>query len=384
MTTNPIYNTIMRDSRIKSSSHSTKDNLKRPTSKTILVTPLNWGLGHATRCIPIIRALIRKGYTVIIASDGDALYLLQKEFPNLTSLSLPGYDITYAKKGKRFRLKLLSQLPHIFLTIQKEHRAIREIVKKHNIDGIISDNRLGAYCKDIPTVFLTHQLQIFSGNTSWITTKMHQKFIKKFNECWVPDREGAHNLSGKLGHPENSTLNIKYIGTLSRFHKKNLPQIYDVLILLSGPEPQRTLLEEQLRGALPQYKGRVLFVRGMVEKEVRSEQKNSVTFVNYLTSDALESAINQSKVVLSRSGYTTIMDLAQLGKKAFFIPTPGQYEQEYLAKYLDKKRWVPHAPQDKFRFEMLQRIPFYKGLQQKDIPVKWSDLFDLFERKRKL
>lgn len=193
MTTNPIYNTIMRDSRIKSSSHSTKDNLKRPTSKTILVTQLNWGLGHATRCIPIIRALIRKGYTVIIASDGDALYLLQKEFPNLTSLPLPGYDITYAKKGKRFRLKLLSQLPHIFLTIQKEHRAIREIVKKYNIDGIISDNRLGAYCKDIPTVFLTHQLQVFSGNTSWITTKMHQKFIKKFNECWVPDREGAHN-----------------------------------------------------------------------------------------------------------------------------------------------------------------------------------------------
>lgn len=197
-------------------------------------------------------------------------------------------------------------------------------------------------------------------------------------------RRSTQHLSGKLGHPKNSTLNIKYIGTLSRFHKKNLPQIYDVLILLSGPEPQRTLLEEQLRGALLQYKGRVLFVRGMVEKEVRSEQKNSVTFVNYLTSDALESAINQSKVVLSRSGYTTIMDLAQLGKKAFFIPTPGQYEQEYLAKYLDKKRWVPHAPQDKFRFEMLQRIPFYKGLQQKDIPVKWSDLFDLFERKRKL
>lgn len=380
MNTNHLYDTHMRDSRIKSSTYRTKDNLKNP-KKTILVTPLNWGLGHATRCIPIIRALTRKNYTVIIASDGDALCLLQKEFPNLTSLSLPGYDITYAKKGKLFRLKLISQLPHILQTIKKEHRAIREIVKKHDIDGIISDNRLGAYCKDIPTVFLTHQLRVFSGNTSWITTKIHQKFILKFDECWVPDREGVHNLSGKLGHPEKSTLNVKYIGTLSRFHRRNLSQTYDVLILLSGPEPQRTLLEAQLCRALPQYKGEVLFVRGVVEKEVKTERKGSVTFVNYLTSDALESAINQSKIVVSRSGYTTIMDLAQLGKKAFFIPTPGQYEQEYLAKYLDKKGMTPYASQDKFHFGMLDKIPFYKGLNQKYTLIKWSDLFGLFERK---
>lgn len=356
--------------------------IAKPIKKgRILVAPLNWGLGHATRCIPIIKALQSQNYEVILASDGAALQLLQKEFPELTAITLPPYQVQYAKKGHYFKLKLIKQLPKIYKAIQAEHRFIKKIVAEYHIDGVISDNRLGAYVAKIPSVFITHQLNVLTGNTSWITSKIHQYFIKKFNVCWVPDTETKPNLSGKLGHLDKTKLNIHYIGSLSRLHKKATPLQYDLLVLLSGPEPQRTLLEKKINKELKNYPGKVLLVRGVIEEHQQiMERLNQITY-NYMTSEQLELAYNQSKVVLTRSGYTTIMDLAQLRKKAFFIPTPGQYEQEYLAKSLDRKGLVPYASQADFKIEMLSRVPFYKGLKHKNPPLAWADLFRLFERK---
>ncbi|MFC4738705.1 glycosyltransferase [Flavobacterium ponti] len=346
--------------------------------KKIIVAPLNWGLGHATRCIPIIQGLLDNGYEPIIASDGVALELLKKEFPKLISFELPSYNIQYAQKGKNFKWKMIAQIPKIISTIKKERRKIHKILKAYNFDGIISDNRLGVYSKDVPSVFITHQLNVLTGNTSWITTKLHKKYIQKFNECWVPDVEKNPNLSGKLGHPTELIKNVKYIGPLSRLCKKPMPIKYDLMVLLSGPEPQRTILEDKIITELEHYPKKVIFIKGVIEKKQFKEKIGNITFYNFMNSEELETTFNESNHILCRSGYTTVMDLAKLNKKAFFIPTPGQYEQEYLAKKFDKEGIIPSCKQEKFKIEKLEKITFYKGFTNYSKKITWKELFDLF------
>ncbi|KQS46483.1 glycosyltransferase [Flavobacterium sp. Leaf359] len=351
------------------------------SSKKILVAPLNWGLGHATRCIPIIEALENNGYIPIIASDGVALQMLQKEFPHLQSLELPSYHIEYAKNGAFFKWKMIKNSPKMIEAILQEKKTIRQWIDEYDIAGIISDNRLGVYSKKIPSVFITHQLNVLTGNTTWISSKVHQHIIKKFNQCWIPDVETKPNLSGKLGHLENPEENIKYIGPLSRLHRKPTDKKYDLMVILSGPEPQRGMLEAQLTQEMGQFKGKVVFIKGKIEPEQKIEQAGNVTYYNFMNTEELENTFNESEIVLCRSGYTTIMDLAQLGKKAFFIPTPGQYEQEYLAKKLKKEGLVPFARQEDFKIENLLEIDLFKGLKNFGTAITWNKLFCLFEGK---
>ena len=348
--------------------------------KKILVAPLNWGLGHATRCIPIINALIENGFQPILASDGVALMLLKKEFPGLEAIELPTYNITYAKKGPYLKFKLLKDAPKLIKTIKAEKRFIENLVNTHAIDGIISDNRLGVYNNKVPSVFLTHQLNVLSGNTTWLSTKLHQKIIRKFNECWVPDTDGAINLSGKLGHTKGQNIKTKYIGPLSRFIKKEIPLANDVMVLLSGPEPQRTFLEEKLLKAFENYKGKVVFVKGIMEQEQSMNKIGSMTVYNFMTSELLGKTLNESNLIVSRSGYTTIMDLAKLNKNAFFIPTPGQFEQEYLAKRLTELGLIASCKQDEFVIDMLEKRSQFKGLSSFEHDINFKELFSLFER----
>jgi len=348
--------------------------------KNILVAPLNWGLGHATRCIPIIKALLENGFQPIIASDGTALALLKKEFPNLTALELPSYQIEYAKKGENFKWKLLKNSPKTINAILSEKKIVKKWVKEYQLSGIISDNRLGVHSKKIPSVFITHQLMVLSGKTTWISSKLHQFFIAKFDECWVPDAKEIPNLSGKLGHLKETNLTIKYLGVLSRMQKKELPTQYELMVILSGPEPQRTLLEEKLISELKNYQERVIFVKGQVELEQKTETIGNITFYNFMQTQQLEQTFNESEMVLCRSGYTTVMDLAKLEKKAFFIPTPGQFEQEYLAKKYKKEGLVPTSKQDKFKLEDLLAVPLYSGLPIINSEINWEQLFYLFER----
>ena len=348
-------------------------------TKNILVAPLNWGLGHATRCIPIIRELEKNGFTPILASDGVALQLLQKEFPYLQSLELPSYEIEYAKNGADFKWKLIKNSPKLIEAIFAEKKIVKKWIAEFNLQGIISDNRLGVYSKKIPSVFITHQLNVLSGKTTWVSSKLHQYFIKKFTECWIPDIQENPNLTGKLGHLKKSSLNLKYLGPLSRLEKKELPIKYDLMVILSGPEPQRTFLEDKLVSELKPYSGSVIFIKGKVESEQKTEQDENVTYYNFMTSSEIETAFNESEIVLCRSGYTTVMDLAKLGKKAFFIPTPGQFEQEYLAKRLKKNGFVPYAKQDDFRIENLLEVKLYSGLPQLKKEIHWKQLLILFE-----
>lgn len=350
--------------------------------KTILIAPLNWGLGHATRCIPIIKALLKNGYSPLLASDGVALSLLQKEFPELDSIQLASYDVEYAKKGGNFKTKLILDLPKMIRAVIKERKFVKQLVDDGRIQGIISDNRLGVYDKRIPSIFITHQLNVLTGNTTFLTSKIHHWFIKNFNECWVPDFEEADNLSGHLGHLKNKRVNTKYIGPLSRFEKNDTKKIYDLMVILSGPEPQRTMLEDKLFNEIKNYPGKVLFVRGKIESEQESFNFLNSTVYNFMTSSELEYAINASDMVLSRSGYTTIMDLAKLEKKAFFIPTPGQYEQEYLAARLNFKGIVPSESQAQFSIKSLTKTGLFSGLKNFGKPEEdFGQLFSLFEGK---
>ncbi|GEQ84565.1 glycosyl transferase [Patiriisocius marinistellae] len=349
--------------------------------KTILVAPLNWGLGHATRCIPIINELIIHGFKVIVAGDGAALLLLQKEFPKLEHIELPSYNITYPRKGNKFRWNLLLKVPHILKTIAAEKRRVSKIVEEYNIKGIISDNRWGVISKKVPSVFVTHQLHVLSGSTTSITSKLHQNIIRKFTECWIPDFKGPRNLSGKLGHINDLDFPVKYIGTLSRLRQEEITKNYDILILLSGPEPQRTMLEKRLLAEFKDDARNILLVRGVVENEETVSYFGNIKIINYLKTDALSQAINESELVVARSGYTTIMDLAALEKKCFFIPTPGQYEQKYLAKRLKEKGIVASCKQRSFTKKKLLSVTLYSGLSKEKHTQDYGKLFSLFHSK---
>ena len=310
-------------------------------SPKILVAPLDWGLGHATRCIPVINELISRHCCVWLAAGGGGLQLLRNEFPELPFLSLKGYNVFYHNAKSNFKWTIARQIPKIAAAIKQEHNWLKKVMDDHHFDVIISDNRYGLYSEKSLSVFITHQLNIKTGMGS-LADKLLQginyRYIKNFDECWIPDFEGQQNLAGKLSHPSVLPPHTKYIGALSRFERKEESKKYDLLIVLSGPEPRRTIFEQLLLNELETYKGKVLLVRGLVNS---SNALNTVTraeVVDFLSSDELNTAICQSGWVICRSGYTSVMDLVQLEQKAILVPTPGQPEQEYLAQWLHQNK----------------------------------------------
>ncbi len=344
-----------------------------------MVAPLNWGLGHATRCIPIIQNLELQGYIPILASDGMALELLKKEFPHLVTLELPSYRIKYPKNGSYFQLKMLQNLPNIFSAINSERKLVADWNNEYRFAGIISDNRAGVHLKNVPSVYITHQIKVLSGFTTTISSFLHRKTISKFDECWIPDFKDSPNLSFELGHSSVNNIRQKFIGTISRLKKSTLPQVWDLMIILSGPEPQRGILEDILRKEIQRYNGKVLFVQGNISATQEMVVTDNVTFYNFMTTNQLEKSINQSGLILCRSGYTSVMDLVEVGKMCFFIPTPGQYEQEYLAHQYDKNKYAPFSKQADFKIEDLKQVENYKGFPQTENLPNWKELFRLFD-----
>ena len=208
--------------------------------KKIIVAPLNWGFGHASRCAPIIRLLIKYKYTPVIATDGAALLFLRKEFPEIETIQLPSYNIKY---GKNLTRLLLFQTSKILRAIAAEQKVIEKYIQNDDdVIGVISDNRFGVRSVTVPSVYITHQINVLSGMWTWLTSFVHQKIIRRFDECWIPDEESAY-LSGKLSRSKRN-LRQKYIGALSRFSKENKKHQYDVAIILSGLDPNRTQLEK--------------------------------------------------------------------------------------------------------------------------------------------
>jgi uncharacterized protein (TIGR00661 family) len=321
--------------------------------KRILVAPLNWGLGHATRCIPLIKELVANGCDVLIAASGPVKALLQTEFPDLEFLPVKNYNISYSRKKIWLPVKLLWQIPGILRTIYQENRWLKGVIKSYKPNGVISDNRFGLHHNTVPCVYITHQLTIKAPGRlgEWLAQKVHYHYINQYSQCWVPDAAELPNLAGKLSHPAvKPRIPVHYLGPLSRFERQNgNNKIYDLLIIISGPEPQRTIFEELLLKELTVYTGKTLLVRGLPgSNSVLQQQHQTLRVVNHLASNQLSLAIQQSGLVLSRSGYTTIMDLVKLMQKAILVPTPGQAEQEYLAAYLQQQGLFTCMKQEDF------------------------------------
>ena len=331
--------------------------------KRVLVAPLDWGLGHATRSIPIIRELQLKGCEVIIASSSDALVLLKAEFPNLDFFELPSYKATYSRTIPLV-IKVFLQLPKFLSVKWNEHGEIERIVKEHQIDLVISDNRYGCWTKRVPTVFITHQINIqMPFALKWmqgIINYFNHRQIRKFGHCWVPDFPNDR-LTGKL--TESGKLPVKFIGMLSRFSKTKTDDVfdYDYLALVSGPEPQRTIFEQKIRLCFSELKGRKILVRGLPGMSEEIVKLSDWDEACHLSADKLQHVIEQSELVICRSGYSSVMDLAALGKKAVFVPTPGQTEQEYLADQLMKKRIAYSTEQASFSNDDLLIAKDYTG-----------------------
>lgn len=311
--------------------------------KKILVAPLDWGLGHASRCIPIILELQRQGAEVLLASGGRALVLLRQEFPELTSFELPAYDVQY--RSSNMIWNIATQMPKILWAIWQEHWAVKRLATIHGVTGIISDNRFGCYISKNRCAFITHQVNIPVPFAFFkkVVNFFNNLIISQFDECWIPDVQGQPNLSGELSHPIHWRLKkmTKYIGALSRMQlgtPKN--ERYAAIAVLSGPEPQRTYFENAIVTQAGQINGRLLIVQGKPTTQPTNNsvirQKN-IDIIASMTSTTLNNAILNSGIFIGRSGYSTIMDLAKLGKPALLVPTPGQTEQEYLAEKFVKE-----------------------------------------------
>ena len=343
------------------------------------MAPLNWGLGHASRCIPVIEALIKYDFQPILAGDGESLELLRKEFPELKYYELPSTEVVYSEKGSLLKFKLLSQAPKVMRSVQLEKKRVDEIHNLEKLSGIISDNRFGVRSDEIPSIYISHQIQVLSGGTTRLTSKYHQQIISKFTECWVPDFE-SNDLAGELSKPGKRTLNLKYIGPLSRFVYRPQKKVWDIVAVLSGPEPQRSILEDKIRGELMSFSGKSLLIQGKLENKQTVRSEGNLTVVNFMLHQELENTIDQAELILSRPGYSTVMDLYALQAKAFFIPTPGQFEQEYLAKYLKQNGYTDYCDQETFHLGKLDNSSHYEGFKHKKTSKNNLNrsLFDVF------
>lgn len=323
----------------------------------ILVAPLDWGLGHATRCIPLVRELKAQGAEVWLAGEGAQEQLLRNEFPELAFLPLRGYRVRYAKTAGGLFWKMLFQAPRLQRAIRLEHAWLQKVTDQYQLDAVISDNRYGLYHHRIPCIFITHQLLIKSPMGRWTEKLLQQRnyrYINRFSACWVPDEEGPQNLGGDLSHPaKKPAVPLQYLGLLSRFSQPATEDaIKDrLLVLLSGPEPQRSMLEEKIIRDIGHYNGTAIILRGLPGSATLVPSTNMLQFYNHLPASELETHLKEAEWIICRSGYSTIMDLAVMQKKAVMVPTPGQTEQEYLGRSLEEKGLAPFLTQKDFTLD---------------------------------
>jgi len=335
----------------------------------VLVSPLDWGLGHATRCIPILRALRVAGHEVVIAASGAGLRLLQEEFPDVEAEEFPSYAMRYSRSRFLLPVWLLAQLPLFLFSILRERNRLNHLIQRRGIERVISDGRYGVCTRKVPCVFITHQLCILPPGPRWLQSlfagpilRLNHRILRGFKEIWVPDFPGEVNLSGMLGHPRSAWPEVRYIFPLCRFRSETLlwsqpmeagsagshaggienQDSIEILALVSGPEPQRTVFESLLTRALQNRSGTRVLVRGVPGRSIAGQPKvpqhimqGKLNVFDHLPGEQISQYLASARRVVCRSGYTSVMELAGMGKTdILFIPTPGQPEQEYLAEHL--------------------------------------------------
>jgi UDP-N-acetylglucosamine transferase subunit ALG13 len=229
------------------------------------------------------------------------------------------------------------------------------VIREYGFDAVISDNRFGLHHPDIPSVFITHQLRIMGSmgdKVDLLLQKQNCRFINRFTVCWVPDEPGANCLAGALSHPIPQFLPntpVYYTGILSRLNKLNEPiKEKHLFISLSGPEPQRTIFENIIIEDISHYAGTATVVRGLPEQSTIIPSTNDIRFYNHLPAEEYNKELAIASLVISRSGYSTVMDLVTAGKKSVLVATPGQPEQEYLSAYLSQQQIACSISQQDF------------------------------------
>jgi predicted glycosyltransferase len=340
--------------------------VSEPKHPKFLVCPLDWGLGHATRIIPLVHKLVELNCEVVLAVSGESGELLKEEFPGLSTVHLPSFTIRYSRRNSQV-LSILIQIPRFLMYSFYEHRQLKEILQREKFHVVISDQRFGLWNKKAYSVFLTHQLHVkfpFKIKTfEKLFNFFQHKILKRYDECWVPDTKNTLNLAGDLSEKTKMMQNLHYIGIQSRF--KSIEKTptkqgkIKLLALLSGPEPQRTVLENKIENQLKALDKEAVIVRGS-RRAKKKMSTNNLTYYNYLKSDELEQLIRNSDFVICRSGYSTLMDLVTLQKRALLVPTPGQPEQEYLAEYLKARGHFYAVSQNKLNlFKDLDKASEY-------------------------
>lgn len=342
---------------------------QKKSSRKILFCILNWGLGHASRSSALIERESQKGNEVHIAADGLALIFLKEKFPQLQFHELPAYDVVYGSSERTMAWVLFLQLPKIWRSIREEQNRVDQLVAQYGFDRIISDNRLGCFHPEVESIYITHQLTIPGGLKGQIATFFHRRAIKNFQKVWIPD-DKQHTLSGILSYWRNMPVKKEYIGPLSSLNKATASLEPDIryLLLLSGPEPQRSILEDKLIDGLKDIEQKIVLVRG-TNTQANTQAPADWEVHNLVSDDSLGALICRSEFVVARSGYSTIMDLAQFGVKPIFIPTPGQPEQKYLALRLRRKYKVKVIRQrflKKFNWEKPRSSVFFPMLASRD------------------
>mgnify|MGYP005839130979 CR=1 FL=1 len=331
-------------------------------AKHIIWGVLNWGLGHATRSAPLIRQAVQMGWQVTLASDGKALHWLQKEFPNLPTISLPSYGIKQYNTHYS-ALPLFSMLPAIYKAARAEHRILQQLANQNSATIVISDNRLGFYHPTVASYYISHQLHIPGGIWQRPASALHRYYYRNFKQLLVPDTPEA-TLSGLMAQSPGTGQPVHYLGWPSRFRKCTI-EGQEITIILSGPEPQRSRWEKQLLKALSRLSLSVNVVGS--SRSIYRKEKN-LNLYPVLNTEELQGLFERSRLIISRCGYTTLLDLAVTGKRALLVPTPGQWEQQYLALRLKEKGWLHPVQEHKLDIEKdieraLQKppLPFIAG-----------------------
>lgn len=350
-------------------------------TKTFLFAVLDWGLGHATRSAVVIDQLLQLNYKVIIASSGNALTYLASRFPNLAYYELSNYELKYSANKKYWKLQLFAQSIQLLRQYQKDQQILKMILSKNSIDALISDNRPSIFHKQIPSVYITHQLQLPKGFGSRLANFIHQKCYARYQQVWVPDVKSLPNLAGNLSLSTKADLPVYYLGMLSSYQPKKIAKKYQYTAILSGPEPQRSILEQKIVKLFKQLSGTKLIVRGTTKPTKNTRQiPVETSFINLASNETLQSILAQSELVICRSGYTSLMDLTLSKTKALLIPTPGQPEQEYLATYMRKNNWFSVVAQDEISAQIIKETrskqlqsPALESFQKKQL-IKLLDL----------
>jgi len=320
-------------------------SITQPDRRT-LICVLDWGLGHASRSLALAGVLERGGEKPSFASSGRALVFLKTERPDLICHELPAYNVTYPTRSMPLNVAL--QLPRWLRTIWRERGCIRRLVASGAVDRVVSDNRFGCYTEAVPSIFLTHQLHPITGNR--LVSRIYRAWLQRFDGFWVPDHEAAERrVSGQLsaGH---GYKNVRYIGPLSRLRGTSslTPPVagldvspgLSVLMVLSGPEPMRTRLEDILLRQLPDLPGEHVLIRGLPGgAPAVPDPPANLTVHAFADAEMLERLIPAARHIVCRSGYSTLMDVFALvpGNNLILVPTPGQTEQVYLAERMRER-----------------------------------------------